>query len=71
MNLLGKLLRSIWEYDMTILSNCFECEHFEGGKDFSCKAFKKIPNEIVFNDKEHKKPVKGQIGDFVFTPKKK
>ena len=48
---------------------CGECKHFTGS--LKCKAFDKIPIEILSGENDHEKPLPGQKGDFVFTPKDK
>lgn len=49
------------------------CRHFileliEEGELHTCDAFPKgIPEDIYNEDKEHDKPVEGQVDDFVYT----
>lgn len=61
-----------------VVPNCYDddrqCRHFKGFKFDGenpfpiCKAFPDgIPEEIAYGDNRHEKPVKGQIGDYVFT----
>jgi hypothetical protein len=46
---------------MQIEPQCFECEHYKG--KFKCKAFNKIPNEIIIDGSfDHSKPFKGDKG---------
>ena len=54
---------------MQIISDCLECKHFIHNKKFTCKAFPKgIPDDILFNKKEHKMKIKGQKGDYIYEP---
>lgn len=54
---------------MQIISNCLECKHFIHDKKFTCKAFPKgIPNNILFNEVEHNKRIKGQSEEYIFEP---
>ena len=48
---------------------CFKCKNFDL-ETVSCPAFKgDIPDEIIFGDNNHKKPLKGQKNDIVFEEK--
>lgn len=49
---------------------CFKCKHFRRfSDDGGCDAFPKgIPDEITSGDNEHKKPLKDQDNNIVFTP---
>ena len=54
---------------------CLICEHFclnnDDGIFMGCRAFPDgIPHDIG-NDHDHDNVIKGQIGDYVFTPAKK
>jgi hypothetical protein len=55
-------------YDPFTHPICNDCKYRL--KAYSCKAFNNIPNDIIFGRNDHSKPLKGQKGDFVFTPKK-
>lgn len=47
---------------------CFKCKNFDINKN-TCKAFKKeIPEEILFGDNDHSKPLPEQENDLVFEP---
>lgn len=47
---------------------CFSCKHFNQ-ETSKCPAFKgDIPDEIIFNDNKHTKPLPGQKNDIVFEP---
>lgn len=48
-------------------SLCPRCKHFDSSR-LSCEAFPEgIPERFLSGVAEHRKPVKGQIGDFIFT----
>lgn len=50
---------------------CFKCAHFDKGpKGAICVAFPDgIPwKEMMRKQEQHAKPMKGQVGDTVFTP---
>jgi hypothetical protein len=48
---------------------CFNCFHFDTMRIGGCKAFPgQIPNNILNGQSDHHQPVKGQRGEFVFTP---
>ena len=50
---------------------CLKCKHFEKPNGFGCRAFPDgIPYGYPSNNK-HDKPIKGQTGDYVFTPVEK
>lgn len=54
---------------MTLLNQwrCLFCVHYKG--DSKCSAFiDGIPSEIYLGKNKHRKPLKGQINDLVFTP---
>lgn len=46
---------------------CNNCRHKKPG--ISCAAFEKIPDEIVFGDNDHSKPLPYQKNKIVFEPK--
>jgi hypothetical protein len=47
---------------------CFSCKHFDI-ETSTCPAFKgDIPDEIVFGENDHKKPLPGQVNDIVYQP---
>ena len=45
---------------------CNQCRHFIDG--LKCKAFDTIPDEILFGENDHSKPLKGQKNKIVFEP---
>lgn len=47
---------------------CFNCQHYLMLQE--CKAFsgKPIPRKYFIDCEPHDKPIKGQTGDYVFTP---
>lgn len=46
---------------------CFKCKYYNAFKS-GCKAFPKgIPDEITSGQNKHRKPLKGQKNDLVFT----
>lgn len=54
------------------LSQCFDCKHYNryDNEKHSCRAFPKgIPKKVFENEIEHKKFLKGQIGDYLFEEK--
>lgn len=55
------------DYDPFSKPICNECKHRLEG--ITCKAFEVIPDEILFGENDHSKPLPGQKGDFVFTKK--
>ena len=57
---------------MTEQPICFFCKHFIEGKDYKCQAFPEgIPNEILFGENDHSKPLPEQQNDIVFEAKEK
>lgn len=50
---------------------CLNCKHFnQDTPGATCQAFPNgIPAEIYEGDNKHKKPLKGQKNDLVFTPR--
>jgi len=49
----------------TIVPQCFYCKHFHKSKRgvFACKAYPDgIPDDILFNEVDHRKPVEGDRG---------
>jgi hypothetical protein len=59
----------IVNYDPFHSPICNKCKHHIWF--LKCKAFDKIPDDILDGDNNHEKPLEGQKGDFVFTPKDK
>ena len=60
---------------MWVTSICFICDHFcrnnDDGLMMGCRAFPNgIPDDIG-NEHDHDNVIKGQIGDYVFTPAKR
>lgn len=57
---------------MTITSKqpiCFNCKHFNL-EESTCPAFDgDIPDEIIFGDNDHTKPIDGQNGKIVYEKK--
>lgn len=48
---------------------CFSCKHFNE-ETSTCKAFKgDIPDEILYGNNNHSKPLPDQDNDIVFEPK--
>jgi hypothetical protein len=48
---------------------CFQCKHLDTERIGGCKAFPgEIPDIILSGQSDHHFPLKGQEGDFVFTP---
>ena len=46
---------------MTIqIASCYQCKHKLDG--LRCKAFEKIPSEIIKGDNDHRKPYPGDNG---------
>lgn len=39
--------------------------------DRKCRAFEKIPEDILLLERRHDRVLEGQIGSFVFTPKER
>ena len=55
-----------------ILSQCFNCINYDrfDNEKHSCRAFPDgIPEKVFTNEIEHKKFLKGQIGDYLFEEK--
>jgi hypothetical protein len=48
---------------------CNKCKHKKNG--ISCKAFSRIPNDIIEGKNQHNTIQKDQIGNFVFEEIKK
>lgn len=47
---------------------CMKCEHFKQHDGFGCRAYPDgMPHGYPPNNK-HNKILKGQVGDYVFTP---
>lgn len=46
---------------------CNNCKNYIEG--LKCKAFDIIPDVILFGENNHSKVLKGQLNDFIFTPK--
>jgi len=54
----------------TLKYNCFECRYFQS--DWKCLAYPNgIPMDILTGRAAHNKVLKGQNGEYVFTPKEK
>lgn len=48
---------------------CFNCFHFDTLRIGGCKAFPgQIPNVILDGQNDHHQKIKGQRGDYVYTP---
>ncbi len=48
---------------------CNDCKHFAHSiKGPECKAYDKIPNDILLGRVEHDKVLPGQKGNFIFEP---
>jgi len=48
---------------------CFNCNHFDTKRIGGCKAFPgQIPNIILNGQSDHLQWIKGQRGDYVYTP---
>lgn len=47
---------------------CDSCEH---SLPYGCKAFPDANTCGVLETNKHDKPIKGQVGDYVYSPKKK
>jgi hypothetical protein len=48
---------------------CFNCDHFDTSRIGGCKAFPgQIPNLILSGQSDHHQSMKGQRGDYIFTP---
>jgi hypothetical protein len=45
---------------------CNNCKNYIKGLE--CKAFARIPDEILFNANNHNKPLKDQANDIIFEP---
>ena len=50
---------------------CFDCKHYEGhfNSVYSCEAFKKIPDDILFSEFDHTKKYPNQKNDIIFEEK--
>lgn len=54
---------------MTVFPQCFRCKHLFGGAAYNCDAFPTgIPEAILTNDHDHRKPYDGDHG-IRFEPK--
>lgn len=50
-------------------SQCAHCEFFKQYEDCICVAFPEgIPDDLLEGKSKHDKILKGQVGDYVFTP---
>ncbi len=51
---------------------CNSCKHYDRDNfnGYSCKAFKKIPDEILMGDNKHLTPLADQDNDIVFEQEK-
>ena len=48
---------------------CFNCKHFDTIRIGGCKAFPgEIPDIILTGQSDHLHHIKGQEGDYVYTP---
>lgn len=48
---------------------CLQCKHLDMARIGGCKAFPgEIPDVILSGKSNHSSPMKGQEGDYVFTP---
>ena len=48
---------------------CFNCDHFDTQRIGGCKAFPgQIPNVILNGQSDHHQLMKGQHGDYIYTP---
>jgi len=48
---------------------CFNCKHFDSVRIGGCKAFPgQIPELILTGQSNHLNHIKGQEGDYVYTP---
>lgn len=48
---------------------CFNCKHFDTVRIGGCKAFPgEIPDIILSGQSDHLHHIKGQEGDYVYTP---
>lgn len=46
-----------------VKSQCYDCAHFNEDEAHTCKAFPEgIPDKILFNEVDHKKPYKDDNG---------
>lgn len=52
---------------ITGLAICFNCKHFIDNGNYTCAAFPDgIPDEIIFGENDHEKPLKGQTNSIVY-----
>lgn len=59
-------MSSLKNNDVPNVPICNMCKnHFNGLK---CKAFEIIPDEIIFGDNDHTKPLPNQKNDIIFEP---
>ena len=51
---------------------CLWCGHYLSDPHLDlCRAFPDgIPDEFIFAEKLHETPVPGQVGDFIYSPRK-
>ena len=49
---------------------CNDCKNFIKGEGLKCKAFERIPNEIISGINDHSKPLTNQVNNVVFEPVK-
>jgi len=48
---------------------CLSCKHFDTVRIGGCKAFPgEIPDAILLGQTAHIHPIRGQEGDYVYTP---
>lgn len=48
---------------------CLKCKHLDTERIGGCKAFPgEVPDIILSGQYDHSFPLKGQIGEYVFTP---
>jgi len=52
---------------MTIRCQCLTCKHFNNDKSWSCLAYEKIPDRVLFNQVIHKVVEKDQKGEYVYS----
>lgn len=46
---------------------CAKCKHFNA-EQWNCKAFKRIPIQILSGENDHSKPLPSQKNNIVFEP---
>ena len=48
---------------------CLQCKHFDTVRIGGCKAFPgEIPDVVLSGESNHSSPIRGQEGDYVYTP---